>query len=234
MALPLDMALDSVDDSYDGCREEMSKLVKNDYLNQERKANVHFKDGWKLAEKRAKAGNGLEKEQAVALWVYTSSHPNVYTDFNRAVGHDKRSYKNGTFQYYSLHFLLTDALQLLKKKQKSPMTTYRRTKDTYDRIKVGKTIRFGRFTSTSLDYNETASFGDKTCFEIGTQFGADITKFSANKREKEVLIPPYEKFKVTSVQMKKKKRNLWCDVVYTLKSDGTRSNLNCALFHKVK
>ncbi|XP_030634889.1 ecto-ADP-ribosyltransferase 5-like [Chanos chanos] len=227
------MALDSVDDAYNGCRENMSELVKSRYLNQERKANIHFNDGWKLAEKRAKADEGLEKEQAVALWVYTSSHPNVYADFNRAVGHGKRSYKNGTFQYYSLHFLLTTAIQILKEKQKSHMRTYRRTKGTYDNIKVGKTIRFGRFASASLDYNETISFGDKTCFEIDTHFGADITKFSGNEAEQEVLIPPYEKFKVTSIHKKEDEPNLWCDLVYKVESDNTQSKLNCAVANKV-
>ncbi|XP_030634883.1 ecto-ADP-ribosyltransferase 5-like [Chanos chanos] len=233
-ALPLDMAPDSVDDAFNGCVEKMSGLVKNRYLKRELNANQNFKDGWKLAEKRAKPDDGLKKEHAVALWVYTSSHPNVYADFNKAVGNGKGSYMNNTFQYYSLHFLLTDALRLLKEKQKSPMTTYRRTKDTYDRIKVGKTIRFGRFASTSLDYNETVSFGDKTCFEIDTHFGADITKFSALKnREKEVLIPPYEKFKVTSIHKKEDEPNLWCDLVYKVESDNTQSNLNCAVANKV-
>ncbi|XP_030634892.1 ecto-ADP-ribosyltransferase 5-like [Chanos chanos] len=230
---PLDMANDSVDDAYMDCAEKMSELVKKQYLKQERNANANFSKAWRFAEKKAKSEDGLEKEHAVAIWIYTSENPKIYADFNKAVGNGSKSYKNGKFQYHSLHFLLTTAIQRLKAKQKPGMRTYRRTRDSYDNVAIGTTIRFNRFASTSLDYKGTEMFGEKTCFEIYTHCGADITKFSALKREKEVLIPPYEKFKVTSVQMKKRRPDLWCDVVYTLKGDGIQSNLDCALFHKV-
>ncbi|KAK2916858.1 hypothetical protein Q8A67_001232 [Cirrhinus molitorella] len=60
------------------------------------------------------------------------------------------------------------------------------------------------------------------------------TKEMANllPHEKEVLIPPYEKFKVTAVKTRKGQKDLWCETVYELKSSGNRSDLNCALFKK--
>ncbi len=46
-----------------------------------------------------------------------------------------------------------------------------------------------------------------------------------------MLIPPYEKFKVTAVKTKGQE-GAWCDTVFVLNSTGTRSDLNCALFKK--
>ncbi len=58
-----------------------------------------------------------------------------------------------------------------------------------------------------------------------------MTNYSRLDHEKEVLIPPYEKFKVTDVKTKGQK-GAWCETVFTLKSTGIKSYLNCALFKK--
>ena len=105
------------------------------------------------------------------------------------------------------------------------MTTYRRTKLDYH-TKVNQEIRFGYFTSTSLSKGLT-HFGKKSCFEIETCHGAALGTFSHLPQEEEVLIPPYEKFKVESIR--KHEKNDWCDVVYKLSSTGIISNLDCAL-----
>ncbi|XP_030634886.1 ecto-ADP-ribosyltransferase 5-like [Chanos chanos] len=191
--IPLDMAMESVDDAYFGCTEKMSDLVKNYYLKKEMYINETFRDLWKEAVKSVIPDDGLKKEHAAAIWVYTNNA--IYADFNRAVGHGEKSYKNGTFQYQSLHFLLTTAIQILKKKQPRVLNTYRGTTENFSNVSVNATIRFGRFASSSWDVKANVNFGNRTCFEIETQFGANITKFSVFPSEKEVLIPPYEKFK---------------------------------------
>jgi len=88
-----------------------------------------------------------------------------------------------------------------------------------------------------VDFNvaiNSAIFGSKTCFEI-TFMGGKVFKYSKFKREAEVLIPPYEVFKVTSVETKAKKSDLECDVVYKIKSTGQPvSNNDCALSTKQK
>uniref|UniRef100_A0A8C1IXI4 NAD(P)(+)--arginine ADP-ribosyltransferase n=1 Tax=Cyprinus carpio TaxID=7962 RepID=A0A8C1IXI4_CYPCA len=208
-----------------------SDLVKKKYLNEEM-SNSKFANGWKHAEDNYKPpGDDLTKNHSIAIYVYTNSGFGVYKEFNEADRKDKKEYKNKTYKWYSLHFLLTDAIQILKKKQKKCYTTYRGTDLEFIQNVQKKKVRFGSFTSSSINRNITKFFGNVSCFEIYTCEGAEVSKYSKLPREREVLIPPYETFKVTAVKTKGQ-RGAWCDTVYTLKSSGKRSDLNCALFKK--
>ncbi|XDV12360.1 hypothetical protein PO909_001056 [Leuciscus waleckii] len=228
---PLDMALDSVDDQYDGCRENMANLVKTKYLEEEMSdSESEFAIAWKYAEKKyTPPEDNLTKNHSIAIYVYTNSTLMLYKHFNGAVRNDKKKYKNKTFEWYSLYFLLTDAIQILKKTQKGCYSTYRGTNSEFNKNVLNKEVRFGSFASSSFNRNITRSYGNKSCFVIKTCKGADLTKYSKLPREKEVLIPPYEKFKVTAVKTRKDQKDLWCETVFTLKSSGTRSDLNCAV-----
>ncbi|XP_032417757.1 LOW QUALITY PROTEIN: uncharacterized protein LOC116719367 [Xiphophorus hellerii] len=110
--------------------------------------------------------------------------------------------------------------------------TYRRTNCKFE-TEINREIRFGGFASSSEGGYPSPHFGDQSCFEIITCFGARISKFSMFGWEKEVLIPPYEVFKVTDIQKRSGIQfvdNLPCKVVYKLKSTkNLRSGLNCAL-----
>ncbi|XP_052367853.1 LOW QUALITY PROTEIN: NAD(P)(+)--arginine ADP-ribosyltransferase 1-like [Oncorhynchus keta] len=132
-----------------------------------------------------------------------------------------------TFQYHSLHFYLTDAIHILKLSQTTCRTTYRRTAMSFNSV-VDKEIRFGSFTS-SYQLKTLYTFGNVSCFEIKTCFGGNLTYYSAYVNESEVLIPPYEVFKVTEVQ-----KNQWCEVVYKVESTRSQSNLNCRLLNGVQ
>ncbi|XP_056091579.1 T-cell ecto-ADP-ribosyltransferase 2-like [Rhinichthys klamathensis goyatoka] len=228
---PLDMAPNTVDDQYDGCREKMANLVKTKYLEDEMSdSESEFTIAWKYAEKKYKPpGDNLTKNHSIAIYVYTSSILKLYKHFNDAVRNDKKKYKNKTFEWYSLHFLLTDAIQILKKTQKGCYSTYRGTNVKFNKKVLNNEVRFGSFSSSSLNRNRTRFFGNKSCFVIKTCEGAALTKYSKLPREKEVLIPPYEKFKVTAVKTRRDQKDLWCDTVFTLKSTGARSDLNCAV-----
>ncbi|XP_073705518.1 GPI-linked NAD(P)(+)--arginine ADP-ribosyltransferase 1-like [Garra rufa] len=231
---PLDMALKSVDDLYMDCKKKMANLVETKYLKQEMSnPESNFAIAWKLAEKKYKPPeDNLTENHSIAIYVYTDSGLGLYKEFNEADRKDKKRYKNKTYKWYSLHFLLTEAIQILKKTQKNCYSTYRGTNIKFKQNVVRKNIRFGSFTSSSINRDKTHFFGNVSCFEIHTCEGAEVSKYSKLPREKEVLIPPYEKFKVTAVKKKIDQKDLWCETVFTLKSSGKRSDLNCALFKK--
>uniref|UniRef100_A0A4W5MS95 NAD(P)(+)--arginine ADP-ribosyltransferase n=1 Tax=Hucho hucho TaxID=62062 RepID=A0A4W5MS95_9TELE len=243
--IPLDMVPNSVDDKYKHCTEKMYKKVQEKYLPNENSTVGIFKQAWMKAEGCAtieKVKQRFKKDKSKynpvelthdhikAICAYTAEVPDIYSVFNQAVRTNRTEYTT-SFHFHSLHFLLTDAIRLLKLNQKTCHTTYRRTNMEFV-SKVNKVIRFGFFASSSLDKGISQKFGDKSCFEIKTCFGAYLKSFpKLGYHEKEVLIPPYEVFRVTAVLKKENYKNLWCDVVYTLKSiTKPRSNLNCKLF----
>ncbi|XDV12359.1 hypothetical protein PO909_001055 [Leuciscus waleckii] len=231
--ISLDMALDSVDDQYKGCRDKMAELVETKLLKNDLNNLNIFKTAWGKGKEFVKTlkKNDLTRNHGVAIYVYSDA--SVYKDFNNDIRHGKNQYKNETYKWYSLYFLLTDAIQILKKTPNKCMLTYRGSKDTFVYKNQNEEILFGSFSSSSLDRKVALRFGNKSCFEIYTCEGADVTKYSKLPREKEVLIPPYEKFKVTAVKTRRDQKDLWCETVFELKSSGIRSDLNCALFKKI-
>ncbi|RXN05821.1 erythroblast NAD(P)(+)--arginine ADP-ribosyltransferase-like protein [Labeo rohita] len=158
--IPLDMAENSVDDKFYWCTKKMEYRVQTEFLRKEL-LNTDFAKAWETAEQKHKTPeDNLSKNHSVAIYVYTDTK--TYTTFNDAVRNGKQNYKDETYAWYSLHFWLTEAIQILKKKQTKCFNTYRGTKDEYDKnVKKGKEIRFGSFTSSSLDREKAADFGKK-------------------------------------------------------------------------
>ncbi|XP_066536142.1 NAD(P)(+)--arginine ADP-ribosyltransferase 2-like [Hoplias malabaricus] len=228
--LPLDMADNSVDDCYNGCREAMNKLVVSKYSEQEKKNTPGFSAAWESALIKCNK-NGLGINQSAAIYMYTQQpqcrNDCSYTEFNIATRNGSEAYKSGDFQFYTLHFFLTDAIQQLKRNQKDCVTTFRRTKVRFVTNVLNRTVKFGSFTSTSTNQYLT-QFGEESCFKVKTCFGAAVDKYSAFPSEQEVLIPPYEVFLITAIKEKNEQNNLWCNVVYELESVNTYSNLCCA------
>ncbi|XP_036070668.1 NAD(P)(+)--arginine ADP-ribosyltransferase 1-like [Oryzias melastigma] len=151
-----------------------------------------------------------------------------------------------SFNYHSLHYFLTRAIQKLaaKKTGRKCHTSYRRTNISFRQDALNKRIRFGRFTSSSLHPLESKeginlgkTFGQKSCFVIKTCYGADISPYSwvkidsGKNTEAEILIPPYEEFKVTKIERRAEDKGLPCDVVYTVESTQRPVSIrNCAFF----
>ncbi|XDV11743.1 hypothetical protein PO909_000591 [Leuciscus waleckii] len=229
---PLDMEENSVDDLYVGCKNNMSDQVKTELLEKELNNSPKFKTVWQNGEENATIPNdsNLTWNHSVAIYVYTNSRFDLHQDFNNAVRTDKQNYEDKTFTWYSLFFLLAEAIQILKEGQNVCKLTYRGTDVEFDENVLNTEVRFGQFASSSLDRSVAEEFGTKSCFEIKTCEGANVSKYSSFPEEEEVLIPPYEKFKVTDVKTRADNPDLWCETVYILESTGIRSDLNCAFF----
>lgn len=231
----MDMAPDAVDDMYNGCKDEMKTKVEKEFLPNEKSANSQFRQAWEEAEQvyntKWKRETVMAKEQFMAVYVYNNGRKQIGQDIKVAIQTQHCNYKT-TFSYHSMTFFLTEALQNLKAQGPAKgrcFIVYRRVDQYFSQSVLGKEIRFGYFTATTLrGGNAAEKKGNKSCFKIETCYGADISMFG--NPDAEALIPPYEVFNVTAVKRRCQEPSLDCDVLYELKSTRTLSNLNCALF----
>ncbi|KAF7645299.1 hypothetical protein LDENG_00206870 [Lucifuga dentata] len=224
------MAECSVDDMYNGCRGLMMEMVEKKYKEEIKQ----FQDDWNKAERcaernmiyRETVDQALTKYHMQAICLYTLFDGMFFETFNEVVRTGREQYGT-SFPYHSFHFQLTTAIQLLRKNQRCH-TSYRRTnvRLTGD---VGQIIRFGSFASSSLRKDKTV-FGRQSCFKIRTCYGAYLKNYSDFKYEEEVLIPPYEKFRITKILKGKDADSAMpsCKVVYVMEHAGVRSILNCS------
>ena len=222
--IPLSLSLDSVDDMYYGCAQKMLIKVKRHYLPRSTGQGLQTAYTKRCAQRAMSTKDIYDHvswNHFRALCAYTAGS---YDDLNRAVRTGKASYKK-SFQFHALHFLLSDAIRLLKLNQRSCYTTYRRSRRLYSG-EAGQTMRFGSFASSSLNKN-LQQFGQRTCFEIKTCFGAYLKSYSEfDSDEDEVLIPPYEMFNIVAVDTSGE-NDLQCDVYFKLETAGVYSSLNC-------
>lgn len=229
----MDMAPNAVDDMFSGCKERMKTRVEKEFLPTEKSSDSQFRQAWEEAEQvydtKWKRETVMAKEQFMALYVYNFGKRQICQDIRRAIQTQHCNYTTA-FSYHSMTFFLTDALQNLNAPGPDGgrcFTAFRRVDRYFSQSVLGKEVRFGYFTATSLrGYNAKKS--TKSCFQIQTCYGADISMFGNVDRE--ALIPPYEVFNVTAVRRRCEQPGLGCDVLYELKSTRTLSNLNCALF----
>ncbi|XP_067330863.1 ecto-ADP-ribosyltransferase 4-like [Channa argus] len=226
--IPLDMVLEAVD-MYNGCTDTMEKMVNETYFANENTGL--FGEVWKHAENCADSttiepkDKDLTRAHIQAICVYASHYKNFYNTFNKHI-RTNRSIYSTNFQFHSLHFWLTSALQILNK-NKTCVKSYRRTNDRFAG-NVSEIIRFGLFASSS--FNQTLiRFGKNTCFEIQTCAGAYLKNYpSLRDSEQEVLIPPYEKFNITEGTDRPDAGGLpGCQVLHKLENVGLLSNVNC-------
>ncbi|XP_029355525.1 ecto-ADP-ribosyltransferase 4-like isoform X2 [Echeneis naucrates] len=226
----MDMATESIDDMYDGCRSEAASII-DQFGVHEWHYNRNFSLAWALGERGVKKpAHGLLKEDhTIVLYIYTKMK-HIQQDFNKAVQRGKHKYSTSGFLYHYFYFYLTDAIQLLHHNQTVCRTTYHRTWKQFQHNVANKDMRFGAFTlaamsKSSLGHEDINDY--VSCFEIYMCFGADVTYYSAAKETAvQVLIPPYEVFKITEVLTS----DLWCSVVYKLESTKrSTSHLNCKL-----
>ncbi|NXX99975.1 NARE ribosyltransferase, partial [Centropus bengalensis] len=205
--IPMDMALNSFDDRYEGCTEMMEQELEE--LNRtEFASNKVYAEGWTKAVARWQKSRhcipkvpGMRPEHVIAILAYTEECP-LYKEFNKAVpkaGRSRQEYLR-TFNFKVLHFLLSEALRILKDSRSGRCySVYRGIKGHHFTAQRLQSVRFGSFASTSLRKDVAMEHGEDTLFSVYTCYGALIRDFSCFPREEEVLVPPFEKFKVTSV-----------------------------------
>lgn len=180
-------------------------VVRDKEIIQTWDTNASFSQAWSNAVQKAKepAHEYMEKYHSVAIY--------VYTDTADARG----SQPKATSDCRSLYSSLSDAIQILKHSQVTCLTTHYGIDSP---LKKNISTTLIRFSTFMLGSKERYSTRNASCFQVHTCFGADVTHYSALKQDSQVLVPPYEVFKVTDVETDAQ----WCKVVYRLES-----NLNC-------
>lgn len=175
----------------------------------------NFSEAWRNAEQhtRKPQHKHLEKDHSAALYMYTKSmlQP-VNLNFKSA---NRTGKPKETFESRSLYSFLTEGIQILKHSQVTCVSTHFQAETLLHLNISNKQVRFSTFMLGSDEWDFARNI---SCFEVQTCFGADITYYSALKKNNQVLIPPYEIFKVTDIQTETKE----CRISYRL-----TSNMNC-------
>ncbi|XP_074006511.1 erythroblast NAD(P)(+)--arginine ADP-ribosyltransferase-like [Numenius arquata] len=224
----LDMAPNSFDDQYQGCSHKMDKELGKLHHMELKKNSVYAKY-WNIAkaEWQKKGGHvpklpGMRAEHVVALKAYTHNGT-LYQTFNAAVREAGRSRNQYLYKFHfkTLHFLLTQALKILRNAQPMCYNVYRGNRNIHFTAKPHDLVRFGQFASTSLLKQKAAQFGLDTFFSVYTCYGFPIKSFSFFPNSNEVLVPPYERFEVINIMKQGKTTHI------QLRAKGTYSKYNC-------
>ncbi|KAK7910202.1 hypothetical protein WMY93_014886 [Mugilogobius chulae] len=243
------MMEESVDDMFSHCVEEMANKVQEVYFPREIKES-DFETDWQKSEdctyesfvRLLDEDKALTKDHLQAICVYADKWPYLPATetLNEALSLGARNYSTPAFQYHASYYWLTTAVQHLQHLRKSCETAYRRSDLVYEGEEK-QIIRFGFFASSSRSPN-MVGFGEETCFHIKTCLGAHIGYYTNDSSIYEVLIPPYEKFKVIKilsgtpldpfVSYGYLRR---CNKIFVLESVGSESRLNYViLFERCK
>ncbi|XP_041029950.1 NAD(P)(+)--arginine ADP-ribosyltransferase 2-like isoform X2 [Carcharodon carcharias] len=184
-------------------------------LNEELQKNKTFMNVSDLARKfwnGRTIPHGLRKEHMIVVTMYTH-HGSLYKAFNDEVQKYGNITKyNSEFKLKAFHYLLTIALQALRDHSKY-LHLYRGL-NVPKFGRRGQEMRFGRFTSTSLNRTVAEGYGNRTLFVLNTTYGVKIRNYSFFEGEDEILIPPYEKFEIVKAE------SSGGNCIFTLRSRG--------------
>ncbi|XP_024254331.1 T-cell ecto-ADP-ribosyltransferase 2 [Oncorhynchus tshawytscha] len=228
----MDMVPNAVDDQYTHCREQMlKKVVEGGLLEEELKNSKTYSDAWG-AKQCTKLIPGGVKQHTDALVAYGHGGNEFRNMFNQAVetqGGNVTVY-NGNFQFKSLHFLLMDAMRLLK--TENCQTVFRGSSKEYE-AQVGSEVRFGRFTTTKAkrsDAEESAS-DNGILFNIISCTVVNIDEYTCFSDSIDQLISPAEVFRVAEVKNVRNKDHEYREIVLTSsRTHSIDSIRDCSLF----
>lgn len=157
-------------------------------------ASMNFSQAWSKAEQKAKtpAHHYMRKQHSVAIYMYTQA---VRQPGGTVLTAGEGPEKQLTSESQPLFTYLSEAIQILKHSQRLCHTTSYPSDPSSNLSMSGKLLRFGTFVLGSDGCRRRGN----TCFQVHTCFGVDISHYSALEEDGQVLIPPYEVFKVTHV-----------------------------------
>lgn len=201
-------------DVYGECRSEPT-VVTDEATVQALNTSADFRRAWSKAEEKAKAPvhSYLKRRHAVAIYMYTGLLKPVQRHL-QAEGRRGKPRKR-RFDSDSLRTDLSETLQILKHSQVMCLHTALAAETLSSPNISDRLVRFSTFTLGSDRKHLTQN---ASCFLVHTCFGADVSHYSASKESSQVLIPPYEVFRVVGVWRNSHR----CKVAYRLES-----NPNC-------
>lgn len=201
-------------DVYGECRSQPT-VVTDEATIRALNTSADYRRAWSEAEEKAKAPahSYLRRRHAVAIYMYTGLLKPVQRHL-QAAGRKGRRRKR-RFDSRSLHADLSEALQVLKHSQVTCLHTALAAETLLTPNISSRLVRFSTFMLGSDRKHLTQN---ASCFLVHTCFGADVSHYSASKESSQVLIPPYEVFRVVGVWRNSHR----CKVVYRLES-----NPNC-------
>jgi hypothetical protein len=138
-------------------------------------------------------GKSYGDERTDAVRKYTED--DCYNDLNYSM----RAYEHKRWEN-TIH-LINEAIGELPKERGRHPILYRGIGGCKSKLKKGQVISFKAFASTSKNEECASDFGhDGLLLEFHTwRNGADISRYSAYPDEEEVLLAPYQSYKVTSI-----------------------------------
>lgn len=226
-AIRLNTARDSVDDRYIGCRDEvLKKVTKSGLLREELAASPEFQQAWTAKKNCTPVVPGGLKEHGQALLAFAYGGKKFRDTFNHAV---ETMGGNDSFPFRSLHFLLTDAMALLWKKD-ACRTVYRVSSEA-SRAQEGATVTLGGFTPASSDSSlllEDPDVEGGVLLNITSCFVLDLEKNTCKQVDVEMLLLPGAEYTVESVRKVVDIEN-YSHTHLTLKHSGFSSFHNCYL-----
>lgn len=145
---------------------------------------------------------GLTNDEIYAIICYTLENPPVYRYFNSDT---RKGNAADGMDFPILSFLLREACRKIlavTPKENRTRIVYRGVTINFA-AEPGQIVRFGSYTSTTGNISVAEDFqknSSGTQFVIVTKIGASIKSLSAFPEEDEILIPPYEVFKVHRIE----------------------------------
>lgn len=229
--IQMGMFPEAADYSFQNCRKEMLQMVTKSggLLQTELNNNTYFKTMWKGDAACSKTIPGGTQKHMVALQSYVDAGSKFHRKFKKLVQTSRGSstYRD-EFPFKSLFFLLTDAMQLIRKNK--CQTVYSGTEEEYS-TGIGEKVRFKSFLPAKLLYTDAAeetSSSDNigTVFNITSCSVFPLEDYECVSEEIDLLISPTEVFTVTGIRTVSNSNDKFKEI--TLTHSHFHSSSNCS------